>query len=176
MLRKHLSTERFHIEDGRLHLGCGKDALSGTGNPSYIGVRVEEYDFSLGTTMEFTPKVGEEAGLVYFYNAENYLTLSVSRENKGLTRKIVKVEKGKEITLFCEECKQEAFGLRIEGKQGKMSCFLNEQCLVEQVSLDTMTTEEAGGFVGCTMGVFAVTGQGESDTQAVFESLQIAYS
>lgn len=69
-----------------------------------------------------------------------------------------------------------SYRLRIEGKQGKMTCFLNQQCLTEQIPLEAMTTEEAGGFVGCTMGVFAVAENQNSNTEAIFEKLELAYS
>ena len=176
MLRKQLPKERYHMENGRLYLQCGRDALSGTGNPSYIGVRVEEYNFSLETGMCFTPEDGEEAGLIYFYNAENYLTVSVCGADKQPVVKITKREKGNETILFREACVPGSYRLRIEGKQGKMTCFLNQQCLTEQIPLEAMTTEEAGGFVGCTMGVFAVAENQNSNTEAIFEKLELAYS
>lgn len=175
MLRKILPPEACSVKDGKLYLRCGTESLSSTGNPSYIGVRVEEYDFSIETVMSFSPENGEEAGLVYFYNSENYVTLSVYREDDRLKKSVKAFEKGKELVLFTEECKAEEYQLRMEGCHGLMACYLNGQLCAEQVSLAAMTTEEAGGFVGCTMGVFAVSTKSGSDTQAVFDSMKVGF-
>lgn len=176
MLRKPLPAYLRSTENGRLHLRCGTDALSGTGNPSYIGVRVEEYDFSLETVMDFVPEDGEEAGLVYFYNAENFLTLSVGRIHNQLTQRVKITEKGKETLLFSAVCEQMQYKLRIEGQGGLMTCRIGDRLCREQIPLAAMTTEEAGGFVGCTMGVFAVTEKEQSDTKAIFDRMKIVYA
>jgi alpha-N-arabinofuranosidase len=180
MLRKILPKERRRTQNGKLYLRCSADTLSGTGNPSYIGVRVEEYHFDLSTVMEFAPLEGEEAGLAYFYNAENYLTLSVCRQEGRLLQKVCAVEKGREKILLSKSCKyevtkRERYELRMEGRQGKMTCIVNGEQCAREIPLDSMTTEEAGGFIGCTMGVFAVAADGNSETQAVFDRLDITY-
>lgn len=180
MLRKILPRERRRTKDGRLYLKCSADTLSGTGNPSYIGVRVEEYCFDISTVMEFAPQEGEEAGLAYFYNAENYLTLSVCCRENRLQQKICAVEKGREKILLLESCKCEVgnqgkYTLHMEGRQGKMTCIVNGAQCAKEIPLDAMTIEEAGGFVGCTMGVYAVTTDENSETQAIFDRLKIVY-
>lgn len=174
MLRKQLPKTGYKLPDGRLHLRCLPDQLNASGTPAYIGVRVEEYDFSMETVMEFTPKSGEEAGLVYYYNAEHYISLSVV-EDEGVFCRIRRVVKGKETILYQRTCTENRFLLHMKSRMGKMDCFVNGTMCGEQISLEPMTTEEAGGFVGCTMGVYAVTKNSASDTWAVFDSVRILY-
>jgi hypothetical protein len=63
----------------------------------------------------------------------------------------------------------------MEGRQGKMTCIVNGVQCAKEIPLDAMTIEEAGGFVGCTMGVYAVTTDENSETQAIFDRLKIVY-
>lgn len=175
MLRKVLPPGVRDVKDGKLYLSCKTESLNGTGIPSYIGVRVEEYDFSLETVMDFIPKEGDEAGLTYFYNAENYVTLSVCNMAGRIEKHVTAVKKGEETILYKEACEAGECKLRMEGHQGKMNCFLDGQLLTGEILLDAMTTEEAGGFVGCTMGVYAVAKDAGNDTQVVFDSMKIVF-
>ena len=46
-----------------------------------------------------------------------------------------------------------------------------ERTVVSNVDIHALSTEVAGGFVGCTTGVFAVTDEGTSQGAALFKSL-----
>ncbi len=178
MLRNELPQEKRKVIQEKLLLECGLDRLDEKGNPSYIGVRVEEHTFCMSIEMEFHPNEGDEAGIAYFYDSHNFITFSICKEN-GIENLIVKkMEKGVDTILY-EEHNFEEFGtankLSIKGKNHLMECSFNDKKCIKEISLESLTTQEAGGFVGCTMGVFAVKKEKIDNNYAKFGILNIIY-
>ncbi len=88
------------------------------------------------------------------------------------------MEKGVDTILY-EEHNFEEFGtankLSIKGKNHLMECSFNDKKCIKEISLESLTTQEAGGFVGCTMGVFAIKKEKIDNNYAKFGNLNIIY-
>jgi hypothetical protein len=50
-----------------------------------------------------------------------------------------------------------------------------EESVAEQIAIDQLTTQGAGGFVGCTMGVYGYSKKADTSNAAIFGSLHVLY-
>ncbi len=177
MLRSVLESSKRRVMEERLHLSLGTQKLESEKTPAYIGIRVEEHQFSLKVSMTFLPDEGEEAGLVYYYNAANFIKLIVLKRNNKIVLSVVKYEKSI-VTCVFEEVEELYRGnsiLEMQVEKHKMRCILNGIIVADALDISQLTTQGAGGFVGCTMGVYGYTDKAESTNEAVFDSLTVVY-
>lgn len=148
--------------------------FSGRKSPAYMGLRITSHSFGICTDLEFQPEGNEEAGIVYLYDEKHYIKCVVITGEEGYAIKIVKVTGGKENIVSY---------YRITGIKHKLSMYLNKLKLVLivddnpvfKMDVREYTAETAGGFVGCTMGIYASS---YNDTHsrgsyACFSKLQI---
>ena len=158
-------------EDGLL-LKCGTDNLSGTGNPSYVCIRQDSKFFEAKAVL-YTDNLmmGTRAGLCLFQSEGYHLRFEIT-ENRG---RVVFVREGKE-ELIAEDALRESPAtiiLKVSGTS--LSAYsLNDrgmQPFVRDLDISALSTEIAGGFVGCTVGIFATDGDDrEEPVYARFKS------
>ena len=173
---RNASQYSLEARKGWLRLYTGKEMMAGNGAPSYVGARQKGYCFQVSTGMEFAPEtLQEEAGLVLYQNRKNHLRFTVSKSENG--RRLVKVTaRIKEIDTILAQKELEGTGLlelRLKGRNQQAELYIKEagkslEQIGETVSLIPYTTEEAGGFVGCTMGMYASANGADSDNYADF--------
>ncbi len=149
-----------------------KEKIEDKTNTSYLGIRQKDYCFEVRTGLEFTPANNESAGLVYYQNHENHLRMEIKKKGssnmfyvvehiKGISNIISGTEIGKgmaEIILRAENQKASVY-IKTEGEQ---------KLAAENINLLPYTTEEAGGFVGCTAGMYASSNGENSSNYADF--------
>ena len=145
-------------EDGLL-LKCGTDNLSGTGVPSYVCIRQDSKFFEARVTL-YTDNLmmGTRAGLCLFQSEGFHVRFEIT-ENRG---RVVLVNNGKE-ELIAEDALRESPATIIMKVSGtSLSVYsLNDrgmQPFVRDLDISSLSTEVAGGFVGCTVGIFATDG------------------
>lgn len=173
---QNASQYSLEARKGWLRLYTGKEMMAGNGAPSYVGARQKGYCFQVSTGMEFAPEtLQEEAGLVLYQNRKNHLRFTVSESENG--RRLVKVTaRIKEIDTVLAQKELDGTGLvelRLKGRDQQGELYIREagkslEKIGEAVSLIPYTTEEAGGFVGCTMGMYASANGTDSDNYADF--------
>jgi alpha-N-arabinofuranosidase len=157
-LRAPLTDSVKFDEDGLL-LKCGTDNLSGTGVPSYVCIRQDSKFFEARATL-YTDNLmmGTRAGLCLFQSEGFHVRFEIT-ENRG---RVVLVNKGKE-ELIAEDALRESPATIIMKVSGtSLSVYsLNDRGMhpfVRDLDISSLSTEVAGGFVGCTVGIFATDG------------------
>lgn len=160
---------------GMLRLYCRKEKITEKNYSSYLGLRQKSYCFEVETGIEFNPKTeNEAAGLVLYQNNENHLRFEIKlvedkkvfeitscicgEETKIAETEINQCHKLLKIVVQC--CDQEA-GVWIGQEQELKS-------VAEKIPLIAYTTEAAGGFVGCTIGMYVSSNGEKSDNYADF--------
>jgi xylan 1,4-beta-xylosidase len=152
--------------DGRLLLTPRKEKLTGRGNPSYLGRRVQHNRFTASLVVEPPHETGISAGLAVFQNEQSHYFLLVCRD-------------GEQCRVILERCQgnrrdarepievasanvpdAERIELTIDAEQGVCSFAYTVdngeiQVLAEDVDAKLLTSEVAGGFVGATVGPHA---------------------
>ncbi|WP_400243646.1 glycoside hydrolase family 43 protein [Niallia sp. JL1B1071] len=169
-----------HLDrEGWLRMYASPYTIKEHASPSYIGVRQQSMWYTLSTKLDFNPKEnGEEAGLVILQN-DRYSTRFVSGLFEG--KKELRV-----ITNYNGEDKLEGrisinssiLTLNIKGDCQNLHFYYSQEggedvVVAQNVDAHILSTEVAGGFVGCTMGIY-ITSPSEvsTDCYADFEWLE----
>lgn len=151
---------------GCLRLYAHPEVIKHPGNPAYIGVRQKSYDFMVSTGVEFIPHhINESAGLVLYQNHENHLRMEIIKSSQDSDKRMLKVTScvhGKDTILMeYPMVSKELVEIQLRASKQKAQVWLVEngklQLVKDQIDLLPYTTEEAGGFVGCTVGMYATS-------------------
>lgn len=145
-----------------LQLKYKSDNFRNEESPSYIGIRVTDLVFSLSTKVDIGIQSGGEAGLVYLHDEMNYVkwVLCRTRNNSEVKAaeyqmRLVLVEDGVEKELFCENVQSGERQISFVLNGVKLGAYLGNVQIGPYVDASIMTSERKGGFVGCTVGVYA---------------------
>lgn len=149
---------------GSLSLTPRADTLSGTGNPSFFGRRLQHAKFVVTTALSTPQTNGTSAGLVAFQSEEHHYYLGVKRAKDGLTV-FLELFNGSLAEIVAQtaipEAKEIEFRLRGNELTGESSFKLHDgkwQTLIANVDLTAITTKAAGDgmhFTGAVVGVHA---------------------
>ncbi len=149
-------TERM----GFLRLYSHDTAISSPGAPSYLGVRQKGYCFEASCALEFIPAgKGERAGMVLFQNHANHLRIEVMKGTSGRLLRVTAHCMGKDVIISETEIARHGLAeICLCARNQKADIFLiqgdERKEAAHKVSLLPYTTEKAGGFVGCTLGMY----------------------
>ncbi len=149
------------LTNGQLSLTPRADLLSGTGNPSFLGHRLQHAKFDATTKLQVPATIGTSAGLVAFQSETHHYYFAVRRTAGGLSAVVEKWNGSKAetlITALLPETKE--IELRLTGNDKVLSFAYalkpDQWCtLVPDADATVITTQTAGGFVGALVGLHA---------------------
>lgn len=162
MLRApHETWWKLDSRHGQLALAPRADQLSGRGNPSFLGRRVQHARFTASTSVEPPATAGASGGLAVFQGERFHYYLGVKRDQDKLEIFLEKFS-GKEPaqTTSAPLADVREVALRVEANDARCSFSYSTEpgvwkTLVADADAKLLTTEVAGGFVGATVGVHA---------------------
>lgn len=170
---------------GSLSLNLRPETLSEKRNPSFLARRQQHINGSASTLMDFTPGgTNEFAGLVAFQNEEHYYALGKTLQSPDQAvvqlLKAGPADEGTEVIAEKRLSRNEArkaLRLKVEFRAGSYSFYYatgkeDWKPLQENVDGTYLSTREAGGFVGTTLGMYATSRERASDRKATFEWFQ----
>ena len=160
---------------GMLRLYTKKEKISDCNHCSYFGIRQKNYAFYAETGMEFEPKQEcETAGMELYQNHENHLRMEIRKRADENYFVVTACIHGEERILTEKPAGEgrQFFKIRMHCDRQKARIWLfrdgRESLIAEDISLLPYTTEEAGGFVGCTIGMYASANGQDSSNYADF--------
>lgn len=164
----------LQAREGFLRLYTRREMIGKKEHPAYLGVRQKSYSFAVSCGVDFVPQTEDEtAGIVLFQNHANHLRIEVLRGSSGRAVRATACIKGTDQILT--ECPLATDGLlEIElcAADQEAQVFVKERGrrveIADRIDLLPYTTEEAGGFVGCTVGMYTSSNGKESDNHADF--------
>lgn len=163
-------------EDKTLGLRLLPQTISNSKSPAYIGIRITSLYFSMETTLKFQAIGREEAGLIYLYDENNYVKFVSAADNENNQMvKIVICEDKKETILYTEPLKLNEYKISMCLDGLHLKCTLGNKELIGNMDISNLTSEVTKGFVGCTMGIYASSGQDthSNNRYAIFSELII---
>lgn len=172
-LRKSAENFTAFSKDG-LMIKCGDDNLAGDGYPSYVCLRQDCHNFEARASfLTDNLLMGTKAGLAYVQNERFHLRLEVT-ECKA---RVILVLNGKEEVIAEENyySSPATFVLRVDGIKASVYVLKDTgmEPLVRDINVSPLSTEVAGGFVGCTVGMFATDGEDrENPVYATFKEFE----
>jgi len=158
----HLSLE---ARPGYLRLRMGKDSLKDLGEPAYAALRVQHKRFDVQCVLEPFFRGNGCAGLALVQNEQNQLRLECFLDGGVPAVRTVKTVNGLDRMLGIQAlspAKELRLRLSIDGLSADAFVYENGAWspLCRGQDLRTLSTELCGGFVGCTVGMYA-SGDGE---------------
>ena len=166
-----------------LRLSFGGCALSRQASPVYVGLRQRHHHFRMEAIVCFPVCKGQgEAGIALVQSNEYHLRLALTRDeaSQAVQIGVYLCEHGVDRrfagqTLFVPQTEGRVeIGLSLEVRglvaAVKASGSGGEVKVAEDVDIRSLSTETAGGFVGCTVGLYAAGGN-NNDTGVIFKSL-----
>lgn len=144
---------------GKLKLTPRAELLSGRGNPSFLGRRVQHARFSASTSLEVPTGPGVAAGLAVFQGERYHYFAGVRRETNGVSIFLERVRgrAGQEVVKSVNLANAKNVKLRVTSNDAKCSFEYAADAgswstLAADEDATLLTTDVAGGFVGATVG------------------------
>ena len=169
MLRNY-PDDMYKFDGEGLKLKASKEDIKAEGSPSFIAVRQQHHSFKSEAVFDSSSLRDDEcAGLVLIQNNLYNLRAEVSC--------------GEGRMVLCKDGKDEIIGkipasgevdvaIEVDGLSAK--AYVNGSCLGEAAVSD-LSTEVAGGFVGCCIGIYASACGKDSSTYVNFKKLSYIY-
>lgn len=154
---------------GYVRLFMKADTLKDRAEPAYLCIRQQHKNFELEAT--FQPYFGTEggcAGIAMIQSNENHIRIECFQNGKEDTKfRVIKAVNGidKELGQLDNNGLDEiTFKLSVKGLLADAWLKNKEQwvLLVHDIGLEELSAEIAGGFVGCTIGMYA-SGNGKEN-------------
>lgn len=160
---------------GSISMQLRSKSLLKEGNPSFIGRRQQHLLSSASTEMNFEPySMDEKAGLIVLQNETHFYFLCKSLVDEKPVVELYQSTFNDKMLLLAQEVLNDKDGslmLKIESEKDNYNFYYSENDedwsqIGESADARFLSTETAGGFVGCTYGLYAVNCDEEIDTNS----------
>lgn len=169
---REFKKENYKFGDGCLSLRGIKTDLSGTGAPTFAGIRQSEFNTELNVNVKSDAL---EAGVTFYQCEKHHYDLAVY--NNGNKKSVIlRLCIGDAVQVV----KEQEFGEGIETASLRVvsdnECYkFYAKCSSTEVFMGKagtkyLSSEVASGFTGTVMAMYAVNGQDNEDKWAVFDS------
>ena len=158
----------YRLTDAGLELKVAPETIKEVVSPSFVAIRQRHHSFTAITNVKVDNLTEPEcAGLVLIQN--NEYNLRVEANAKEI--RAILCEKGEDKVLGSTATKgaMTKLAIKIEGLSAKV---LADDALIGETSVANLSTEVAGGFVGCCVGMYASSNGAESNQYATFENFK----
>ena len=156
----------YTLTEKGLQISFGKYTLKEKESPSYLALRQENHFFEAAAVLS-TANLSErkKAGIALVQSNEYHLRAEVSRGVAGKIKIKGFLCKGGQDELVCSReilltGETLSLHLRVKGLTAEMFWESEEtgedSLLFDKLDISSLSTEAAGGFVGCTVGMYAV--------------------
>ena len=170
----------FSLEErrGYLRLKASYYSLDSLKPIAYVGVRQQHYNYSVATKMAFAPiNEAEEAGLAIIQNHNYHIRFSIIQREGLSNLQVVSCEGGIDKVQAIVKLEVDSVRLQIQGEEQKLYFYYSKNneaysLLVGEIDAKSLSTEMAGGFVGCTIGMFCTSNHGKVGNYAEFQWLE----
>ncbi len=162
-------------ESGCLKLPAESVTLKDKASPSYVALRQPGHRFMAETDFALNGESGDWAGIAYVQDDKNHLRAEYGENGCVYVTACIK---GKEKILEKRQTEKRSYqSLKIcaDGNQAEVWIKKenNWECVLKNIDVSYMSTEEAGGFTGCTVGMYVHSEQKCSNGFAQFYRLTI---
>ncbi|MDO4307434.1 MAG: glycoside hydrolase family 43 protein [Eubacteriales bacterium] len=160
--------------EGYLRLPALPQTLREKACPAFVAVRQEEYGYLASAGMEFQPcEEGEEAGLAILCDEDHQIRFSRVFCDGKVQMVLCRCLGAEEEIIGKEEAEEGRISLEIRGRGQKADFYYKvngkeRKLLAADVDMSGLSTELAGGFTGCCIGMYASSNGKDSANYADF--------
>ena len=172
LLLRNPKEDMYRLTGKALELKLQPETLKEKASPSYVAIRQQHHAFSVSARVKVAELSGKECAGIALMQSDEY-NLRVEADSEVI--KAILCEKGEDTVLGtyptaeAYEADKESVVLRIEVNGLTASVSLGDTT-IGSIPVSALSTEVAGGFVGCTVGMYASANGEQSDKYAAFES------
>ncbi|MBJ6110859.1 glycoside hydrolase family 43 protein [Hymenobacter sp. BT523] len=183
LLLRTVDSTSFALSKAKgLTLKLKPETCAETGNPAFIGKRQQHQFCTAETELTFAPKAAtEQAGLVIFQDEKHFYFLGKSvDQGKPVLQLYKSTPEAKRMELLAQAPLKSAAGgvqLRIQAQGDAYSFGFSENgkawtVLKDKVDGKFLSTQVAGGFIGCLFGMYATSSGQPTTNTASFKWLK----
>ncbi|MEO6285407.1 MAG: glycoside hydrolase family 43 protein [Dyadobacter sp.] len=182
LFMRNIDSSSFSLsKQNGLTMKLKPETIMELGNPSFIGKRQQHLYCTAETELDFSPKSEKEkAGLTIFQDESHFYFLSKSVENgKPFVQLLKSGADGQSMELLAKQPVADAsksVKLRIVAAGGFYSFYFSKgaswELLKDKVDAKFLSTEVAGGFIGCLFGMYATSSGVPTTNAASFKYLK----
>ncbi len=159
--------------NGALRLFTSPYKLTDKDTPAYVCTRQKRYHFCVDTVVDFqSENKAEEAGIAIVCDESNHIRLVKRYHDKTPNITLISCFKGKETVLAKQQILEGILELRLisHGLYADFYCRTKEEwsLVASHIDMRKLSTEEAGGFTGCTIGMYASANGEKTENYADF--------
>lgn len=152
-------------------------------SPSYVAVRQQHHLFEASAVLKTdTLEKGRRAGMALMQSDEYHLRVELCRhDGEALQAEVILCRKGQDTVesrvalesgALSLTWKEPGLILRVEGLKASVELLaddgVSKSVLCGDLDIRELSTEVAGGFVGCTVGMYAVAEEGCGEGRVCF--------
>lgn len=155
-----------------LYMECQNIAMNEDKAASYLGIRQDSHAFEVSCVLNTEGLFeGAKAGLIYMQNSKYYLKF----EYEGMKGNVILCQNGVEEKLETVFLPEENVTMFLKVSGAKAALYIGTgnvvQNVIKDIDIRALSTEVAGGFVGCTLGLYASDSEErEVPVKALFKS------
>lgn len=176
---RHPFMENYDNEsrEGWLRLNPTPVTIHEIDSPTYMSIRQDSMWYDFSTHIDFQLNEDGEAGIVILQSNTYSIRLVASKtsENTNSIKMITTID-GEEKIVGSTDIEENDFVLKLTGTGQKLKGVIevNEEEIIvaENIEAHYLSTAVAGGFVGCTLGIYA-TSPNEDPGYADFEWMKL---
>jgi len=175
MMLRNAHTGLYSLQEnpGHLRLYLNKATLKDIADPAYICVRQQHFDCQAAAALRFTGrKESECAGLVIVQSNEYHVRFEKFFRGREAFLRVVCCEKLQDTIIAEEKIPSGKITLKIIKRGNRADFYYRFRDEYKDVARDVdvrcLSTEVAGGFTGCTIGMYASANGENSDNFADF--------
>ena len=147
-------------------------------HPSYLGIRQKDYSFEASVGVEFEPANENEcAGLVLLQNHPNHISVEIVLKDGKKTLQVKRCVKGEEKVTSSIPVKKGLIEIKLKASEqlAKAYAVIDDKHILLEEGIDLLpyTYQQAGGFVGCIIGMYTSSNGKESSNHADFAWLSV---
>ena len=146
---------------GYLRLYMRADTLKDISEPAYLAIRQQHMDYEIETVFDIHfGKEGGCAGVAIMQNNENHVRVECFQGSGKDGVRVIRCVQGIDEELgLIKDIKKPVVGLKVS-VHGLLAnilyrCDAQWQALISNIDIRELSTESDGGFVGCTVGMYA---------------------
>lgn len=182
--------DMYRLTKEGLELSFRGITLKEKDSPSYVAVRQQHHRFEASVSL-LTDRLidGRRAGIALMQSNEYHLRTELGRSGEQLKADVILCKNGQDTVVSSNviggeslpiSCENPKLVLRVDGlfvsmelmfaQAGQTECS-ERALLCSDLDIRELSTEVAGGFVGCTVGMYAVADTDCREQAACFKSL-----
>lgn len=197
LMLRNPGADVYALDEEGLKLSFRSTTLKEKASPSYVCIRQQHHKFQAAVSFGAENLTeGRRAGIALVQSNEFHLRVEVSRVGAGLAAEVILCQKGEDQIIGRHGIEKTAEGMNVDLTSGEVSLTLKvsrlsasvemgfdqiiestgektpgRSLLCGDIDIRKLSTEVAGGFVGCTVGMYAVADREDSGNGACFKSL-----